>query len=407
MRICLVSIHPRLLSGQINSLVGLAGVLRQRGHDVRLVTAFAQDHLLDPDRINREEAKAGVLFAKLTRLPDIIWRLRGAAENADVVQLNLPTPGFSLLGDVVQGILGRPIVVGFETHLPSFADVVGPRVLAAPRFYLPQLSVNNRFMARLSGFRAARYVVASQLQAKELISLGVPAHLTSVIPNVVDLDHVGGDFADDRLSLQSASPVISYVGHFNHVKGVDVLVRAFPEVLRAYPHALLVLAWSGLGPMGPINQAIREAGVEDRVRVVGRLPLGGILRRTDVLALPYRLSMGQATYPGLLLEAMAAGIPLVTSDLPLFREILRDGETAEMARPEDPIDLAQRVIRLVADPARRQAMVLRQRQLSRGAFHPNHLAGRYEAMYEDIIATANRSRAEAHILPAAARGGGV
>src|SRR5262249_24960734 len=153
------------------------------------------------DRISRPEAKAGVLFARLTRLPEIIWRLRGAAEHADVVQLNLPTPGFSVLGDAVQAILGRPIVVGFETHLPPFGDVGGSRLFAAPRFYLPQLSVNNRLVAHLSGFRAARYVVASQMQANELVSLGVPAHLTSVIPNVVDLDHVGGDFADDQLSL--------------------------------------------------------------------------------------------------------------------------------------------------------------------------------------------------------------
>jgi glycosyltransferase involved in cell wall biosynthesis len=407
MRVCLVSIHPRLLSGQINSLVGLAGALGDRGHQVQLVTGFAQDHLLDRGRIRRPEAKAGVLFAKLARLPEIIWRLREAAEGADVVQLNLPTPGFSLLGDVVQGILGRPIVVGFETHLPSFGDAFRSCVLAAPRFYLPQLTVNNRALAHLSGFRAARYVVASQLQANELVSLGVPVHRTSVIPNVVDLDHVGGDFSDDQLPLPDGSPIISYVGHFNHVKGVDVLVRAFPEVLQAYPKALLLLAWSGLGPIGPIERAMREARVEECVRIVGRLPLGGILRRSDVLALPYRLSMGQATYPSLLLEAMAAGIPLVTTDLPLFREIMRDGETAEMARPEDPADVAQRLLRLLGDPAHRQAMVQRQRRLTQRAFHPNLLAGRYEAMYEDVVATANRSRSEAHVLPAPARGGGV
>jgi glycosyltransferase involved in cell wall biosynthesis len=407
MRVCLVSIHPRLLSGQINSLVGLAGALSERGHQVQLVTAFTQDRLLDRNRIRRPEAKAGVLFAKLARLPEIIWKLRQAAEGADVVQLNLPTPGFSVLGDVVQTILGRPIVVGFETHLPSFGDSLRANVLAAPRFYLPQLTVNNRVTARLSGFRAARYVVASQLQANELVRLGVPAHRTSVIPNLVDLDHVRADFSDDQLPRLDGSPIISYVGHFNHVKGVDVLVRAFSEVLRTYPNALHLLAWSGLGPLGPIERSIRDARIEDRVRLIGPLPLGGILRRSDVLALPYRLSMGQATYPNLLLEALAAGIPLVTSDLPLFREIMRDGETAELARPEDPIDLGCRLVGLLGDPVRRQGMVERQRRLAQRMFHPNLLARRYEAMYEDVVATAHRSRSEAHVLPAPARGGGL
>src|SRR5437660_9827080 len=214
MRVCLVSIHPRLLSGQINSLVGLASALRERDHEVRLVTAFAQDHVLDRDRIRRPEANAGVLIAKLTRVPDIIWRLRRAAEDADVVQVNLPTPGFSLLGDAIQGLLRRPIVVGFEMHLTALREVLGPRLIAAPRFYLPQLSLNNRAVASLSGFHAARYVVASSLQANQRMSLGGPGERTRVIPNVVDAQHVGGDFADGEQGWPSGHPIISYVGHF-------------------------------------------------------------------------------------------------------------------------------------------------------------------------------------------------
>src|SRR5258708_5789907 len=124
MRICLVSIHPRLLSGQINSLVGLARALRDRGHDVRVVTAFAQGDLFDPDRLYATEADPGLLLAKLTHLPRVVDRLKSAADGADIVQLNLPTPGFAVVGDVVQALLHRPIIVGFETHLPELRDVV-------------------------------------------------------------------------------------------------------------------------------------------------------------------------------------------------------------------------------------------------------------------------------------------
>jgi glycosyltransferase involved in cell wall biosynthesis len=198
--------------------------------------------------------------------------------------------------------------------------------------------------------------------------------------------------------------VVSYVGHFNHVKGVDVLVRAFPKVLRQRPDARLVLAWSGLGPLPPIQRAIQQSGVADRVHLLGRLPLGGVLRRSAVLALPYRLSTGQATYPSLLLEAMTVGVPLVTSDLPLFREFLTDGETAELARPGDADGVAHRILQLLNSPSACDQMIENQHNFTRQAFDPNHLAHRYEDLYEDVAHARGRAEPKAHVLsPATSR----
>jgi glycosyltransferase involved in cell wall biosynthesis len=396
-----------MLSGQINSLVGLAHALRARDNDVQIVTAFAQSELLDVQRIYGTEAQAGVLLSKLGRLPAVVQRLRSAAAKADVVQLNLPSPAFSLLGDAVQAILGRPIVVGFEMHLPAVGDVLGRYLLAAPRFYLPQVSLNNRAIARLSGFHAARYVVASHYQATELVSLGLSAERISVIPNVIDSRQLAADVTGTGVDWPTGGPVIGYAGHFNHVKGVDVLIRAFPEIVKKYANTQLVLAWTGLGPIGPIREAILATGMPERIHIVGRLPVGGFIRRSSVLALPYRLTMGQAAYPGLLLEALTTGVPLVTSDLPLLHEIVDQGDTAELARPEDSPDLAHRIIRLLGDPAYSQAMIERQRQFVRRALDPQLLARRYEAMYEDVSTQLYRSNCQAHILPAATRSRGV
>lgn len=386
MRICLVSIHPRLLSGQINCLVGLGRGLRDRGHEVRLVTAFAETRLLDPDRIYGPEASAGILPAKLLRIARIVRRLQDAAVDADVVQLNLPTPSFSVVGDVVQAMLRRPIIVGFEAHLPSVNDLLGRRMAAAPQFYLPQLLVNNRLVARTSRFRAARYVVASSLQAVELGSFGVSPERISVIPNLIDAERLHEDCDHAEIHLPTDGPVISYVGHFNHVKGVDVLVRALPGVLKKYPRAQLVLAWSGLGSREPIRRAMEESGVSDHVQIIGRVPVSGLLRRSDVFVLPYRLTIGQAAYPGLVLEAMATGVPMVTSDLPLLRELIEPGQEAELARPEDPGDLAQSIVRLLDDRAHCQAMVESQRRLMRYTFDSDHLIQKYEEVYGTGVA---------------------
>jgi glycosyltransferase involved in cell wall biosynthesis len=384
-RICLVSIHPRLLSGQINSLVGLARGLRDRGHQVKLVTAFAETRLLDPDRIYGPEANAGILLSKLTRIVRIVRRLQDAAQDADVIQLNLPTPSFSIVGDVVQMLLGRPIVVGFEAHLPAARDLLGPRMIAAPHFYLPQLLINNRLTARVSGFHASRYVVASALQAAELASFGVSPERISVIPNVIDVERLQEDFDSDHSPLPAGGPIISYVGHFNHVKGVDVLIHALPNILKTYPRAQLVIAWSGLGPREPIRRAIEKNGVGEHVQIIGRVPVSGLLRQSDVFVLPYRLTIGQAAYPGLVLEAMGTGVPLVTSDLPLLRELIEPGKEAELARPEDPADLAQSIIRLLDNPAQRHEMVQWQHHLMRNSFDPDALVQKYEAIYDNGV----------------------
>lgn len=390
MRICLASLHPRLLSGQISSLVGLARFLRDQGHDVQVVTAFSEDTLLDPERAFAPETGAGLLAAKLLGWGPIVRRLKEAAVDADVIHLNLPTIGFAAVGDYVQRQLGRPIVVGFEMHLPSFGTLLGPHLLQHPRYYLPQLVANNRVVASLSRFDAAHYVVASRLQATELKRHGVGSDRISVIPNLVDPDHLGADASFDHPMWPTKGPVLTYIGHFNHVKGVDVLVRALPAVLKEFPSAQLVLAWSGLGAWGPVAKAIADGGVADHVQVLGRVPVGPVLRQSDVCVLPYRQTFGQAAYPDLLLEALTIGVPLVTSDLPLLRELIDPGWEAELARPNDPDDLARGILSVLADPDHQRAMVARQATLARTLFDERALTERYEEAYGNCVAAGCR-----------------
>jgi glycosyltransferase involved in cell wall biosynthesis len=388
-RICLVSLHPRLLSGQISSLVGLARALDERGHDVRLVSAFPEAKLLDPDRANTTESAAGVLLSKMLRVPRIVRRLESAASDADVVQVNLPTPSFGLVGDLIQQLLGRPIVVGFEAHLAATSDLLGRRLLAAPGFYLPQAVINNRLLARLAAFRAARYVVSSQFQVAELMGFGVSSDRISVIPNLIDLEHLN-DGPPIIEYWPSRGPVITYVGHFNHVKGVDVLVRAMPAVVAAHPTAQLVLAWSGLGPEAPVRRAIDAAGMADHVHIIGRVPVARVLRQSTVCVLPYRLTAGQAAYPDLLLEALTVGVPLVTSDLPLLRELLEPGWEAELVPPDDPDELARRIVRVLDDPRYQDRMVARQNHLLRTTYKRDHIVDLYEEAYGVPVAALYR-----------------
>jgi glycosyltransferase involved in cell wall biosynthesis len=247
------------------------------------------------------------------------------------------------------------------------------------------LLVNNAATAGLARFAAARYVVASHLQEEELRRLGVPAQRVERIPNLIDGTRLSGSRDLHVDALPGDGPIVTYVGHFNHVKGVDTLARAFPLVLEAHPRARLALAWSGLGPAEPIRRMLRDPAIAARVHWLGRVSVGDLFRHTTVLALPYRLSSGQAAFPGLVLEAMAAGVPLVTTRLPLLRELVEADRLAALADPDDPVGLAAAISGLLEDRIERARMVVRQRAAVRDRFSPEGLASNYEQLFGDVI----------------------
>jgi glycosyltransferase involved in cell wall biosynthesis len=406
MRICLASIHPRALSGQIEALVGLAGEMRALGHTVRVVSAFPEEQLLGGDRLRLAEGDRGALLPKIARIRRVLGELAAAAAGADVLHVNLPTPAFSMLADWLRARTSVPVVVGYEAHLAPVGELLRPRrLLGAPGFYLPRLLVNNRFVARLTSHRADRYVVSSQLQAAELVATGAPPDRIEVVPNPIDgakLRRWPRPEARHALGLPDGRLVL-YVGHFHHVKGVDVLAEAFGRVLQAVPDARLVLAWSGLGERAPVERALARGGVADRAIWLGKVDVGLALSAADVLALPYRMTIGQAAFPGMVLEAMAVGAPLVTTDLPLLRELVEHGRTALLAPPEDPGALAERIVRLLEDRRLAASMGAAQAAAMTGRFAPSLLAREYERIYADVL---SGDRKQARVLQRA-RGRGV
>ncbi|MBI4493527.1 MAG: glycosyltransferase family 4 protein [Chloroflexi bacterium] len=389
MKLCLASIHPRRLSGQIESLIALATHLESLGHQVVVASAFESDEIgaLADDG-------AASLPAKLRRLWQAMRQVERSAQGADLVHLNLPTPAFAVLADLIRARTGLPVVVGFEAHLADPVQLVRGGFLARdPHFYLPRILINNGLVARCAPYQCERYVVSSRLQRDELLRLGVAPERLQVLANLSNtakLAEVGQARARAHLGLPDG-PLVAYVGHFHHVKGADVLASAFATVLRTHPQARLALAWSGLGERRPIERLLDCPGVSERVIWLGVVDVGALLAATDVLALPYRLTIGQNAFPNVVLEALAVGVPLVTSRLPLLEELLQEEETALLCPADDPASLGQAISQLLSDAPRRVRMRARQRRLA-ARLEPASLAQRYHELYLGV------QRGQAHVL---------
>lgn len=392
MEICLASLHPKVLSGQIDSLAGLGRALTRRGHAVTLVAPFNTDGLLDRSLISLDAGAhrlTGAALKMLKTIPQVI----AAANAADVLHLALPTPAFSWVGDVVQAGTATPVIISYEGHLAPARQLLRPsRLLRSWRTYLPLWGVNNGMFGRVTHYGATRYVVSSEYQRQELEALGAPAERLDVVSNVVEQEKLvrcAPEQARQRLGLPEGKKLIGYIGHFNDVKGVDVLAAAFAQVLQRQPDAHLVLAWSGQGNPEPVRGPL--AGLEAHVTWLGKVHVGTFLCALDVLALPYRCTAGQGAYPSLVIEALHAGCPLVTSRLPLLEELLGQTETALLCEPEQSAALAAQLETALVDEQRMARMRGTQQFVARTRFAPEVLAMHYEAMYDAMLPVAIRA----------------
>lgn len=376
-----------MLSGQIEGLVALGDRLEALGHTVRIVSAFTLDQLRAERRWATDTADGAPLGPKLARILSIARAISAAARDCDLLHFNLPTPAFGALADVVQITVRRPAVVGFEAHLASVPATLA-RVAAAPEFYGPRIVINNGLVARVTLRRAQRYVVSSQYQRDELLALGYGRGHIEVIPNLVDTGKLARHpKAEARATLGLPdAPLVAFLGHYHDVKGHDVLIRAFPRILEAVPSARLVLGWSGIGNHARVQAEIARMGIGHAIVELGRVPVGELFSAADVVALPYRFSIGQAAFPGTVLEAMWVGVPLITTRLPLLEELVDHGRTGLLAAPGDADDLAVQTVRLLQDAAGCQRMVEAQRELTAERFNPDQLARAYQDLYERALA---------------------
>ena len=332
------------------------------------------------------------------RVARILSELVRLSSQVDLIQLNLPTPAFSTVGDLLQTLVRVPVIVYYEAHLISPRDLMRLDWLReAVGFYLPRLLINNRLVARLGWHRAARYMVSSRYQKAELRSLGIDPWRISLVPNLMPGDKLARGSRDAfraRHNLPSAR-VMTYVGHYNHVKGADLTANAFRLLAARFPDLHLVLAWSGLGKSHSIDQALRDPALAGRVSQLGRVNVPELLAASDVVVLPYRLTIGQAVYPAALMEAIAANVPVVTSDLPLLRELTNQGQTALLAPPEDSNALAGAVEVLLTTPSLARRMSAAQEEwVLRN--NPQRVVKVYERLYEQVTPQAAAVPAQVH-----------
>lgn len=209
-----------------------------------------------------------------------------------------------------------------------------------------------------------------------------PRSRTRVVHNGVAAPN--GTPPDPRVAgLAAAGPIVGTAALLRPGKGIETLIAATPEILAASPHAHVVIG--GGGPLeAELREQARAAGVAERVHFLGELAdVETLLAATTVLVHP----SWAESFPYAVLEAMAAGLPTVATDVGGVSEAIEDGVSGRLVPPHDPAALAAAVADLLGDDHARRALGEVARRAAAERFSLERMADGVAAVYAETGVT--------------------
>ena len=346
------------VNGAVVHATLLCRALASRGHEVTLVCRPGA-------WIAAEVAPAGVaiLESPQHRSPAELWRISREARLRRVDVIHTHQTRSHNFGVLMRRLLHR---------IPTVAT-------AHARRFQPQWCLNDAVIAPSRA--TARFLHRPNL---------VPWSRLEVIHNFLDtapFEDVAGD-ARQRLRrvLDAADDdlLVGVVGAVIPGKGLDVVVRALPALRAACPRARVVVIGDGETPHGrSVRDLASRLGVADAIRWLGfRQDVPECLAALDLVAHASR----DEQMPMAVLEAMAAGLPVVATAVGGVPECVVDGETGLLVAVDDVAALSAALVGLAGDGARRAAFARAAARRARQSFTADAILPAIERMYARVAA---------------------
>lgn len=243
---------------------------------------------------------------------------------------------------------------------------------------------------RLFPYWGDRIIAVSGPVAEDLRATHrAPVDRVRTVNNAIDLERSARSLAAQNAAavrqkhgVPADAFVLGYVARLVEDKGHEVLLRAFAKLLPDFPELFLFLAGEGR-ELPRLEKAARELGVRDRVVMGSSVSdISEALRVTDVFVHPafYREGFGLG-----IAEAMAAGVPVVLTNIPAIHKIFRPGECCVMAEPSDIGSLAGAIRYLLEAPGERRRIAAAGQAFARELCDPARQARETEAIYAEVL----------------------
>ena len=195
-------------------------------------------------------------------------------------------------------------------------------------------------------------ICPSKVTREYIASLGIDRKRVAVIPNGVS----PADFPPSPLPpREGRTPILLYIGTLADWQGLEVVIRALPTILEQRPVRLHIVGRGRSRQRKFLSKQIRKLGVEGNVIIQAAVPhheVPRLIAASDLCIAPLGLNdrnVTQGACPIKVLEYMASSRPLIASNMPIVRELVREDVDALLFSPNDPEDLARQVVRLLDD----------------------------------------------------------
>ncbi|MBI3596632.1 MAG: glycosyltransferase [Nitrospirae bacterium] len=358
---------------QINSGIGWSGShhqvyllsrgLAERGHEVTVVCEPG-GHLMEKARA------AGLMVAPLRMRGQwdlqAVWRLRRWIKERRIEIVNTHKPLPHTLGVLAAGWTG--------------AIVVATRRVSFP--------LRRHLFFRWKWDKAVTGLIAvSKGVADSLIASGIPEKKVVTIYSAVDLDRFHPDVSGEALrrefGISSNAPVVGQVADLRPYKGYGVLIEAAALVLKEMPDVHFFC----IGHKGTEYEKLYQQ--THRLGIAQQVIFTGFRQDVEAFYAMMTLCVNSTTIgeglPGSLREALAMQVPVVGTDVSGNRELVIPDRTGVLVPPRDPRSLAEAILDLLRDPARRRTMGLEGRRFMEAEFSVRTMVNRTESLYRNLI----------------------
>lgn len=270
-----------------------------------------------------------------------------------------------------------------------WARVARAPVVIASRRWCDDLPRQALVVVNRLGFRLADCVIANSTPVASLLAREdrVSAERIAVVPNFVD-DAAFACLSSARraqlafeLGIVADAIVIGCIAGLRPVKDHETLINAIAALRPRWPMLRLVLV--GDGPSRPsLERLVRQLNLNDVVRFAGVRPNEPNLHHLFDISVLSSLSEG---LPNTIVEAMAAGKPVVATRVGGVTDAVVEGETGTLVAPRSSTDFAFAIEQLLRDPQLRESMGNAARRRARAKFHVTSVLGTLEGLYERLL----------------------
>jgi len=248
-----------------------------------------------------------------------------------------------------------PVVLDMAENVPALRLVSHKTHCSLSRMIM--WPARAKRIERLASRMADHIMVVTEEQRERLLAMGLPPDKVTVISStpildamVPDLEWAGG------VEVPKGYPVVSFVGGSGPHRGIDMLLRAVPMVVRYFPTARFVIVGDHLSREPSLKDLVKELGIKENVCFPGRVPYGQALKymeNCDIGVIPHRSNAHiNTTIPNKLFDYMFFGKPLVVSDARPLARIINEIGCGYVYPDPDSNRLSEAVIQLAKRPDR-------------------------------------------------------